>query len=63
MLNVVEIAKDVVARKWLYRKLLQHADKLVYTDRDYFVRRVTSEFRNSRQLTKPKEIERQVQVR
>ncbi|KAJ8722492.1 hypothetical protein PYW07_003672 [Mythimna separata] len=40
----------------LYKHLIQYSKSLTLTDPAYFRRRVATEFRNNKELTKPKDI-------
>lgn len=46
----------------LYKSLLRYSDKLIYTDRNFYLNRVRKEVRDNKNLTKPEDIEYYYQV-
>jgi len=46
----------------LYKSLLRYSDKLIYTDRNFYLNRVRKEVRDNKNLTKLEDIEYYYQV-
>ena len=47
----------------LYKSLLRYSQKLVFTDRDFYLNRIRKELKDNKSLTKPEDIEYYYQVK
>lgn len=55
MSNPVIVSKTSVIR--LYKDLLRYTKQIQYSDKDYYINRVKSEFRSRKNLSEPNDIE------
>lgn len=55
MPNPVIVSRSSVIR--LYKDLLRYTKQIQYSDKEYYINRVKSEFRSRKNLSEPKDIE------